>query len=263
MRRFIQHSNIAVNTKTNADIQHDWEETVAESTAPRHAVWRWGSLSKRPRRYSKRGKKKKERKHNMVTAESPRILRNRIKRWPRKLLELPFVGLTPSKAAGKKGASLKGAVPKNYRTPSPNLESISGFFRRPAVGSNWRGTKIRVYTRVITILPEPTISFHCTDLLLLLYFLFPSACNYISTHAENWCLITTKSNGGWDGLSGSGDSNEERNSAKKNRNFCLAELWLSSLAAQVCCLSDDTGKLRCFQYELWDSLKRTAAASHN
>lgn len=62
-------------------------------------------------------------RHETDTAESLKISKNkRMKRWPRKLLKLPGFGLTPCKEIGKKIASLKPVVSKDYVTSSLILD---------------------------------------------------------------------------------------------------------------------------------------------
>lgn len=117
---------------------------------------------------NKRQVRADQRKHETATAESPKILKNRIQRWPRKLPKLPFVVLTPCIATGKKGASLKPAVPKDSITPSLNLDKISSFFRCSAAVCNCWATKIRVYTGEINLPPSLRFILHCTHLLLVL-----------------------------------------------------------------------------------------------
>lgn len=157
--------------------------------APSHSIFPWGCTSKHPSRCSRAATATQEtqvmadqKKHETVTAESPKIPKNRMKRWPRKLLKVPFIGLTPCKAPGQEGASLKPAVPKHSVTPSLNLGTISSFFRCPAVAYNCQATKIWVYTWVINLFPSLQFIFHCT--LLVPYFLFATLYNYGSTYAE-------------------------------------------------------------------------------
>lgn len=125
------------------DIQHDWEETVAESTLlpatlfyPEVACLNIQADAAWLPLQQKRQKSWLIKRNMRQSLLNPPVIKNRIKRQLRKLLKLPFVGLAPCKARGKKGASLKRAVPKDYITLSLNLDNISSFCRRSAVVCN-------------------------------------------------------------------------------------------------------------------------------
>lgn len=152
----LRHSNIPVKTKTNINIKHDWQETVAQPTLLPATVLPWSSLCKHASRYSLAATATRETKVRQIKWNRRQSLLN-----PPKSLKTELrgglgscwsyhlsVGLPPCKATGKKGASLKPAVPKDYVTSSLSLDNISSFFRHSAFVCNCWETKIQVYACV-------------------------------------------------------------------------------------------------------------------
>lgn len=132
------------------------QETVAQSTLLPATVLAWSSLSKHANRYSLAATATRETKVRQIKWNKRQSLMN-----PSKSLKTELrdglgscrsyhlsAGLPSCKATGKKGASLKPAVPKYYIASSVSLDNISSFFKHWAFVCNCWETKIQVYTCV-------------------------------------------------------------------------------------------------------------------